>query len=681
MSELERIVNARRKAIITKRDDVIAVRASASCPPMADYAWPKLEALLAHAVAGATGISDIHVQLDLIEREKFGGDIALKVPSLLKQGGPKRFITEFQPAIAKALQSEALAHVIKAIELKGMYLNLTLTDDWLLRTAESITSLGERFGLSDTMCGRNVLVEYSSPNVAKVLHAGHIRSTIAGHVLSNLYDACGATVFRVNHINDFGGFGFLLEGYRRFASKMSADYSENDRLLAIYGIRRTLERIVDQGLEANSWSDVDRDVLDHYFPNVTNLSHVRSAFAELIVASDQRFERLEQGHAEEVVLWEQMVGWSLNAFNEFYRLLNCPIDFVIGESFYFQDGVDVIKKALADGKAERFSTEEANVEIAEVEAKCAAGEMTLGEAEMHIQGIRKDVGSTIVRLPSGERLVMLRTDGRSIYATRDIGAIMRRNELFAPNLVTYVVGQEQRSHFERLFAAAEVLGLVVNGIPELEHLSFGFYVNKQTGKKLSSRQSVSNVMNLIEMAEQYFRSRMSERGDLSEEECAKASRELTIGSLVFNDLKQNINGSVVIDNSRPEHTISDFEQSGGAYVVYTACRARSILRRHGQAPKSVDAIGAFTLLDQEVQLLITLQQLPLKIAEAAKQSDPTHLIQYLLDIAMLYNSYNKVAPVLTADGANEARLLITKAVQLVLTNALRICHIVTPERI
>lgn len=550
MSELERVIHARRQAILAKRDAVIAARARTPCPPMADYAWPTLEALLTHTVAVATGISEIHVQLEMIEREKFGGDIALKVPSLLKQGGPKRFMTEFQPAIAQALQGEALAHVIKGVKLKGMYINLTLTDEWLLRTAESVMLLGERFGLNDSMYGRNVLVEYSSPNVAKVLHAGHIRSTMTGHVLSNLYEACGATVFRVNHINDFGGFGFLLEGYRRFASQMPADYSENDRLLAIYGIRRTLERIVDNGLEADSWGDEEREVLSRYFPNVTDLAGARSAFAELTAASDQRFERLEQGYADEVALWEQMVGWSLTAFNEFYRLLKCEIDFVIGESFYFQDGVDVIRKALADGTAEIFSAEEAKVEIAEVEGRCAAGDMTLDEADVCIQGIRKDIGSTVARLLSGERLVVLRTDGRSIYATRDIGAIMRRNEFFAPHLVMYVVGQEQRSHFERLFAAADILGLVINGIQELGHLSFGFYVDKETGKKLSSRQSVSNVMKLIELAEQYFRSRMLQRGDLSEEECTKAARELTVGSLVFNDLKQDIKGSVAIDSSR-----------------------------------------------------------------------------------------------------------------------------------
>ncbi|MHA6719333.1 arginine--tRNA ligase domain-containing protein [Sphingomonas sp. RS6] len=681
MSQLERAVRLRQEAVEAKRDALVAAHDAAAFPAMRDYALPALEALLTETVREATGVADAQIQLDLIARDKFGGDIALKVPSLLKQGGPKRFVAEFQPAIAAALQSEALSGVIRSIELKGMYINLVLTDDWLLRTAESVVRLDTGFCLNDTMASQRVVVDYSSPNVAKVLHAGHIRSTITGHVLANLYDACAATVFRLNHINDFGGFGFTLEGYRRFADRMPAEFSPNDRLLALYGIRRTLERIVQGNIEAADWTDEDRAVLDRYFPEVSDLASARAAFADFTAASDARFAALEAGDADEVALWEQMVDWSMAAFDEFYRLLNIDIDFVIGESFYYQDGLDVIARALADGTAEVFSEAQAEAEIAAVGALRDAGEISDAEAQVRIQAVRKDIGATIVRLPSGERLVLLRTDGRSIYATRDIGAIARRNALFAPTLVQYVVGQEQRSHFERLFAAAEVIGLVKDGIPQLEHLYFGFYVDEKTGKKLSSRQSVSNVMTLLEMSEQYFRARLSERDGVTEADRDLAARQLTVGSLVFNDLKQDIKGSVDIDVSSLENTIQGFEKAGGAYAVYTACRARSILRRHGQPSKPVDAIGAFELTDQEVELLLKLQQTPVKVAEAAARANPTHLIRHLLDIAMAYNSYYTAAPVLSDGGVNEARLLITNAVQIALVNALRICHITTPTSI
>lgn len=677
-SDLARVVGDHRAAVIAKREEVQADRAARVNPGLDGYVWAQTEARLAQVVRDATGIDEVMLQLDLIDRAKFGGDIALKVPSLLKHGGPKRFIAEFQPAISEILQSERMADMVEAIELKGMYINITLTNAWLLGSAGQVVAMGDQFGLNDTMAGQNVVVDYSSPNVAKVLHAGHIRSTITGEVLSNVYDACGATVYRVNHINDFGGFGFLLEGYRRFHDAMPEGSTENQRLLAVYTIRRSMERIVETGAAKADWPAEDRAVVDTYFPGVEDAEGAKAAFAEFTAASDARFQALENGDAEEVALWEKMVEWSLADFQSFYRLLNIDIDFVIGESFYFQDGLDVIAEAIKAGTASVYTREEADAALAEVDRLHAAGEISDGEAEFRKLSIEKDCGSTVVHLPGGERFVLLRSDGRSIYATRDIGAIHRRNELFNPDHIVYVVGQEQRSHFERLFAAAEVLGMVKDGKPDLTHLYFGFYVDAETGKKLSSRASVSNVMALLDQAEKYFHGRLSEREGADAD---GAARQLTVGSLVFNDLKQDIKGSVDIDVSSLENTILGFERAGGAYAVYTACRARSILRRYGSEPKTVEQIGAFELNAQEAKLLLMLQQTPQKVAEAARRANPTYLLRHLLDIAMEYNSYYTVAPVLGDDGANESRVLITKAVQLVLVNGLAICHIDTPESI
>ena len=224
-----------------------------------------------------------------------------------------------------------------------------------------------------------------------------------------------------------------------------------------------------------------------------------------------------------------------------------------------------------------------------------------------------------------------------------------------------------------------MLGLVKSGYPELKHLYFGFYVDAKTGRKLSSRDSVSNVMALLELAKKYFYSRLSDRGDSNEEELNKTARQLTIGSIVFNDLKQDIRGSVDIDVLSLENTVKSFESSGGAYVVYTACRARSILRRSGVEPKSVDAINIFNINNQEAELLLLLQLTPLKVMEAGINYNPTILLRHLIEVAKEYNSYYSAAPVLCDGVINEARLLITNAVQLILVNGLSICHIDTPE--
>ena len=627
----------------------------------------------------ATGVADVKIQLDFIRRAKFNGDISLKIPQLLKHGGPKRFIDVFQPRIYSALTTCKMADLIKNVELQGMYINITLTDIWLLRSAEAIVKNKDEYLKNSSMLNESIIVEYSSPNVAKNLHAGHIRSTIIGTVLSNIFEACGATVFRVSHINDFGGFGFLLEGYRRFYPLMPKELTEAQRLVTVYNIRRSLERIVDSKASRDGWSVYDLALMDIYFPNLADFQAAKAALVDFTAASDIRFAKLEAGDNEEVTLWKNMVSWSLAEFNEFYLQLNINIDFVIGESFYLQEGLNIIRSSLNAGTVEVFSLSHANQKKSEIDYLVRIGDISQIEGDFQKYSIDKDINSTVAHLPSGERLVLLRSDGRSIYSTRDIGAIALRNDIFCPSKVVYVVGQEQRSHFERLFDAAQMLGLVKSGYPELKHLYFGFYVDAKTGRKLSSRDSVSNVMALLELAKKYFYSRLSDRGDSNEEELNKTARQLTIGSIVFNDLKQDIRGSVDIDVLSLENTVKSFESSGGAYVVYTACRARSILRRSGVEPKSVDAINIFNINNQEAELLLLLQLTPLKVMEAGINYNPTILLRHLIEVAKEYNSYYSAAPVLCDGVINEARLLITNAVQLILVNGLSICHIDTPE--
>jgi len=293
----------------------------------------------------------------------------------------------------------------------------------------------------------------------------------------------------------------------------------------------------------------------------------------------------------------------------------------------------------------------------------------------------KDVGAVVILLDQDERFVVRRADGRSIYATRDLGAIKLRRRLFDPSDLIYVVGQEQQVYFHRLFRAAYAIGLASPSSLRFQHLYFGFYVDAATRKKLSSRDSVANVMHLLSESVINFRSRLSDRVDRSPPELDRAARELAIGSLVFNDLKQDIKGTVEIDASDIQATIAGFEKSGGAYVVYAACRARSILRRHGQKPTPADQIVEFELDNQEIELLLAIQQIPEKVAAAATQTNPSILVRHLLEVGKIYNSYYMVAPVIVDGVANPARLLITQAVQHSLITGLALCHIECPEAI
>ncbi|HEY2241955.1 MAG TPA: arginine--tRNA ligase, partial [Streptosporangiaceae bacterium] len=481
MDHLAKINSERLGEAAGRRDDVQALRVQTAAPAFLDYPLPRLQEQIRQRVRDVFGDQTLDVRIDLIERAKFHADLTVKVPGLLKKGGPKVFIAEHLPRLIQALSEGEFGGVFSDVTATGIYANLKLSDAWLIGSVGRVAEFDGVYGTQNALADRAFVVDYSSPNVAKRLHAGHIRSTIIGHILSNLYDASGATVYRVNHINDFGGFGYTLQGYRQFAEQFPAGMNENDRLIEVYQIRRALERVAASGQDAADWDPADASVLERYLPEVKDLASAQAAAAQFTADSDRRFAALEAGDSEEVRLWQDLVTVSLASFDEFYDQLGISFDFVLGESLYLQAGTEVVDRALADGTAVVYTQELADRDLAALRTRLDAGEMSAQEHESAARAIAKDVGATVVPLDKGERYVVVRADGRSIYATRDIGAVQIRTDLFKATDLVYVVGQEQRVHFDRLFRAAGRIGLIENGLPRTLHVYFGFYVDATSG--------------------------------------------------------------------------------------------------------------------------------------------------------------------------------------------------------
>ena len=679
MSELVRHQEAQHQEVLGLRESVRERRAQSPVPPHDDYPLSRLRKRIEQVLEGHFEGQEISFDLDLVERSKFQADIAVRVTSLLSKCGAKEYIAVHVPRITEALAGPELADAIAEVVAKGIYVNLRMTDAWFLEGVQSIVDLGDLFGQNDTHSDRVDLVDYSSPNVAKMLHAGHFRSTILGHVLSNLYEACGAVVYRVNHINDFGGFGFLLEGLLRFEPYFPDTLNGNERLLETYAIRRALESAMASGLE--DAGDREREILGRYFPDVKSTAALREEYEDFERAADERFLKLEEGESDEVSRWREMVGWSLGSFESFYTALGIGIDFLIGESFYVHAGNAVVDRAIEEGKAFELTREQVNEQVAKLDEEVAAGEMTPEARRISVSRLEKDIGAIVVPLSDGERLVVRRSDGRSIYATRDLGAIALRREIFDPTGITYIVGQEQRVHFSRLFEAARVLGLATETEPEFKHIYFGFYVDAKSGRKLSSRESVSGVTELLAAAVEHFRAQSAESGELTEQELDEAAQQLAVGSVIFNDLKRDMKSPIPIAPDDPGPLIEEFEHSGGPYVVYSACRARAILRRYGKPVPSLAEAGNAALTDKEALLILRMLQLPDVVIRATDEDNPTILVQHLLETAGLYNSYYASTPVLKGGEAANHRLMVTRAVQLTLTNGLRFCHIECPAQI
>ena len=681
MNELAKHNETRHQEVIRLRDIIRNQCAASPVVSFSDYPLTRLRKRITQVLREHSAQADVTWEIDFLDRSKFSADFAVRLTGLLKEYGAKEYVESHVPWIADALAGPELADVVAEVTRKGIYVNVRLADHWFLAGVQSVIDLAERFGHNDTRSGRAQIVDYSSPNVAKVLHAGHFRSTMIGHVLSNLYEACGAVVYRVNHINDFGGFGFILEGFRRFGTYFPESLGDNERLLEVYAIRRTLERAVagDEGLVA--LDEREREILARYFPEASTADELRASYEEFVGAADERFQKLEEGDTDEVALWRHMVQWSLADFQSFYTALDIDIDFVIGESFYLNAGNAVVNEAIANGTAFELTKQRVSEEVAELDRAVAADEIAAPVRDKSVALLEKDIGAIVVPLPGGERLVVRRSDGRSIYATRDLGAIKLRREIFDPTDINYVVGQEQRVHFTRLFQAAQVLGLATATKPEFTHTYFGFYVDAATGKKLSSRESVAGVNELLAAAVTHFRAKSAEDGAMTEQELDDAAQQLAVGSVVFNDLKRDMKGSVSIARGDLAPIIADFEKSGGPYVVYSACRARAILRKYDKPVPHLSEIDTFELSDQEAMLITKILEFPDKVAKAADEDNPSILVRHLLDIAGIYNSYYASAPVLERGKANKSRLMITRAAQLVLTNGLKLCHVKCPPKI
>jgi arginyl-tRNA synthetase len=678
MSELAKLNDERRQEILALRDTVMRRRPDAQ-PASSAYPLAVLKSRIADALHARSGRASLEWELDLLDRAKFGADVALRVTGLLKENGAKEYVASHIPWIAETMRDPALSDAVAEVSQKGIYVNLRLSDGWFRDSVGAIVRLAEHYGANDSMADRTAVVDYSAPNVAKVLHAGHLRSTIIGHVLGNLYQACGALVYRVNHINDFGGFGFMLEGYRRFADRFPDDLFDNDRSLMTYMIRRALERAAGSGAVA----DADRAIITRYFPelNRADTAEITRVYEEYVAAADARFRRLEQGDPDEVALWQRMVEWSLADFRRFYQALDINIDFVIGESFYYSAGDAVVDAAIAQGRAYVLTQAMIDNQIVALDKAVTSGDMTPAARDQAAAGLAKDLGAVVAPLPGGERYVVRRSDGHSIYATRDLGAIKLRQEIFRPTDINYVVGQEQRVHFARLFQAAESLGLLDPKALRLRHTYFGFYVDAATGRKLSSRDSVAGVNELLAESVKHYWAKTAASGGMTEDEIDHAAHQLAVGSVVFNDLKSDMKGAVGIATGDVGPTIAAFEKSGGPYVVYTACRGRAILRRYGRALPDAAGITTFDVSDQEALLILKLLEFPEKVARAAAEDNAAVLVRHLLDVAGAYNSYYAVAPVLRDGVANEFRLLITRSAQLTLVNGLRALHVECPPKI
>jgi len=515
------------------------------------------------------------------------GDIAFPCFTLAKQ------LRQSPAAIAQELATRLGGEApLASAEPHGPYLNFRL--DRAAAGAQLISEAlaqGESWGGSTEGVGQQVCIDFCSPNVARRMHLGHLRSTVIGKALTRLHEALGYTVIRINFLGDWGTqFGKLIAAWRRWGDPQAAETDPIGELQRVY-VRFYHAAKEDPTLEAEgrAW-----------------------------------FKRLEDGDPEARQLWAWIRELSLQTMAQTLALLGVSFDDYNGEAFYEERNREVV--ALLD----------------------QTGLLTDSD------------GAKVVTLDGLPPCLILKSDGATLYATRDLAAAMHRQEQYRPARSLYVVDQGQSVHFRQVFAVLQRMGFP--WADRLMHVGFG--VMLVGGKRLRTRAGeVVYLEDVLAQAIAAARAELEARSP-GMEGLDDVARAIGVGAIIFNDLKGHRLNDIEFN---PAEAIS-FEGETGPYVQYAHARCRSVLRKAGEAaPAASETYQG----DPEWALLTQIAQFPTALREAALRCEPHLLARSLLDTARALNRFYHDCPILRAEpGVREARLRLLEVTALTLRRGL-----------
>ena len=499
--------------------------------------------------------------------------------------------------------------VFSKIEVVGGYVNFFVKPEVISRSVlEAIHQEKENYGKGKEGEGKTVVIDYSAPNIAKPFHIGHLRSTVIGGALYNVYQALGYRTIGVNHLGDYGTqFGKIIEGYKRWHDEYDIEKNPIDELTKIY-------------VRINQLCKEDESVLE---------------------ACRENFRLLEQGDPYCTELWNRFKDLSLKEFQRVYDLLGSKFDSWNGEAFYIdktQEVIDILEK---------------NHKLVESE------------------------GARIVDLSEYNMApcIIEKTNGSTIYATRDLAAILYRARTYDFDKCLYVVAYEQNLHFRQIFEVAKYLDLDEKYIKGLEHVPFGM-VRLKTGKMSTREGNVIKLEEILQEAIQRAREIIQEKNpDLENKE--EIAKRVGIGAIIFNDLAN----SRVKDEIFDWDTILNFQGETGPYIQYIFVRTKSVLEKANYLPEFAKL--DFDVLSDEYsqKVMKLLYQYHDILKQVIDKNEPSILSRYLIDLAKAYSVfYNENKIIVEDQKQKDARIYLTYAVNLVLESGAKLLGIQMPDK-
>ena len=534
----------------------------------------------------------------LIETPKHShlGDLAFPCFQLAKalKKAPAQIANEFAAALSSPLFTK--------VEAVGPYINIHF--DGVIAGKEIVSEIlakGKSYGTHTFGEEKTIVLDMSSPNIAKPFSMGHLRSTVIGNAIATIAEKCGYTTEKINYIGDWGTqFGKLIVAFKKWGDPEKVKENPIAELFVLYK-KFHAEAELDPALE-----DEGR----------------------------RAFKLLEDGDEEVTELWKWFKNESLLAFKTIYSLLGVEFDSYKGEAF-FNDKMEEVVSLLREN-----------------------------------QLLEESQGAQVVRMEDGNLppCLITKSDGATLYATRDLAAALYRKRQYDFDEALYIVGQEQTIHFKQVMNVLKQLGY--NWADDMKHIPFGLYL--KDGKKMSTRKGrvilLEEVLQeAIKMAEENIKLK-----NPGLENAHVVARNVGVGAIIFHDLKNDRLNDIEFSL---DHMLT-FEGETGPYIQYTYARTQSLLRKAGEASpmmfKGLDDCESWEVIKQ-------LRLFPEIIEKAWQHYAPSIIAKYLIDTSQSFNRYYGKTKILAGDSEQDSRLALVQAVGIVLSEGLRLLGMKSPS--
>jgi arginyl-tRNA synthetase len=507
-------------------------------------------------------------------------------------------------AIAENLKNQFVVDdVISSVSAVNGYLNFTINRTGFGKSLlEKILSEGDNYGSDTIGNGKTICIDYSSINIAKPFHIGHLSTTVIGSSLCKILRFLGYKVVGINHLGDYGTqFGKLIVAYKKWGDKESIEKGKLRELMRIY------VKFHDEAEKDDSLNDEAR----------------------------RYFKLIEDGDTEANELFEWFKEITLKEVDKVYQMLNVSFDSYAGESF-FNDKMQPVIDELKEKGLLKISDGASIVDLEEYGmAPC----------------------------------LILKKDGSSLYATRDLATAVYRKNTYDFYKCLYVVAYQQNLHFKQFFKVLELMGKP--WAKDLVHVAYGM-VSMEDGA-MSTRQG--KVVFLEDVIEKCIAkaSAIIEEKNPNLENKETVARQVGTGSVIFGALCNNKIKDIVFSYDK----VLNFDGETCPYVQYTGARCNSVLAKGGE-------IGDYTvdgMNDEEYAVLSLLGSFSDIVKSSAEKYEPSIITRYAVDLAEAYNKFYISSRIIDAPTElKNMRLALTKAVKITLTNATRLLGIEIPEK-